>query len=154
MTQETSTAPRTSGAQLAFRVVYTILVLNFFIPAVSYIAAPPLTVDTLDRLNRLLGGGAYVAVESGNLWHMLAVGNVFTLAFMCGLLLLDLKRYFAILPALLFLKGFSAIYALCIGASHRLPVFYAVFVLDAVTTLAMWFFATRARRELDAGAAE
>jgi hypothetical protein len=143
-------APRLSGMQIAFRVVYTFLVLNFFIPAVSYIAAPQMTIQTVDQVNRLLGGGPYLPVESGHLWHMLGVGNVFTLAFMCFLLLIDLKRWYSILPSLMFLKGFSSLYSLCIGAANGLPVFYGVFLLDGVTTLAMWFFATRARRELGA----
>ncbi len=127
------------------------LVLNFFIPAVSYIVAPQLTYQTLDQVNRLLGGGAYPAVESGHLWHMLGTGNVFTLAFMCALLLVDLKRFYPVLPALMFLKGFSAIYALFIAASHQVPMFYGVFALDGLSTLAMWFFATRAHRALFSG---
>ena len=63
----------------AFQVVYTILVLNFLLPAISYIVAPQMTYQTLDQVNRLLGGGPYPAVESGHLWHMLGTGNVFTL---------------------------------------------------------------------------
>lgn len=130
----------------AFKAVYAFLVLNFFLPAVSYVVAPQMTYDTLDQVNRLLGGGPYPAVESGHLWHMLGTGNVFTLAFMCGLLWWDLKRFRPVLPALLFLKGFSAIYALFIGAAHGIPFFYGVFALDGVTCVAMWFFATRALR--------
>jgi hypothetical protein len=128
----------------AFQIVYTVLVLNFFLPAVSYVAAPEMTYATLDQVNRLLGGGPYPAVESGHLWHMLGTGNVFTLALMCALLLWDLKRFYPVLPALLFLKGFSSLYALFIAIGNHVPVFYAVFVLDGVTSLAMWFFATRA----------
>ena len=133
---------------LAFRAVYTVLVLNFFIPAISYIVMPQTTYQTIDQVNRLLGGGPYPVVESGHLWHMLGTGNVFTLAFMCALLLVDLKRFYPVLPALMFLKGFSAIYALCLGAAHGVPMFFAVFALDGLSTLAMWFFATRAHRAL------
>lgn len=131
----------------AFRAVYTILVLNFFLPAVSYVVAPGMTYQTLDQVNRILGGGPYSAVESGHLWHMLGVGNVFTLAFMCALILFDLRRFYPVLPALLFLKGFSAIYAVFIAAANGVPFFYAVFVLDGITCFAMWFFATRAHRQ-------
>lgn len=140
-----STTRHTPPIVRAFQIVYTILVLNFFLPAVSYVAAPELTYGTLDQVNRLLGGGPYPAVESGHLWHMLGTGNVFTLALMCGLLLWDLKRFYPVLPALLFLKGFSALYALCIAIWNHVPFFYAVFALDGVSSLAMWFFATRAR---------
>ena len=132
----------------SFQVVYTILVLNFLLPAISYIVAPQLTYQTLDQVNRLLGGGPYPAVESGHLWHMLGTGNVFTLSFMCGLILFDLKRFYPVLPALLFLKGFSAIYALFIAAANGVPFFYGVFFLDGITCAAMWLFATRAHRAL------
>ena len=135
---------------LAFRAVYALLVLNFFLPAVSYVVAPQVTYQTADQVNRLLGGGPYPALESGHLWHMLGTGNVFTLVFMCGLLLFDLKRFYPVLPALLFLKGFSAIYAFFIAAANSVPFFYAVFMLDGVTCVVMWFFATRAHRALPA----
>ena len=131
-----------------FRVVYAVLVLNFALPAVSYVVAPEMTHATLEKVNQALGGGSYAVVESGHLWHMLGVGNVFTLAFMCALLWVDLVRFYPVLPALLFLKGFSAVYALGIGLAHHLPVFLAVFCLDGLTTLAMGFFAVRARRAL------
>ncbi|MBS2013494.1 MAG: hypothetical protein JST00_11430 [Deltaproteobacteria bacterium] len=141
------------AAYRAFQVVYTLILLNFFVPACSYIVAPAMTVDTLDRVNRALGGGAYPFLESSRVWHMLGVGNVMTLAFMCGLLLLDLRRFFPVLPALAFLKAFSAVYATVIGAtSPSAPVFLAIGVLDGSTTVAMIVFAVRGRRALlDAG---
>lgn len=138
---------RPARAVLAFRIGYTLLGLNFLIPAISYIALPSATYDTLDQVNRLLGGGAYPA-ESGHLWHMLGTGNVMTLAFFCFFLLYDLRRFYPALPALLFLKGFSAAYALAIGIANGLPVFVAVFVLDGLTTLALWQLAARAHREM------
>ena len=143
----TTLEERPSRAILAFRVGYALLGLNFLIPALSYIVAPAATYETLDQVNRLLGGGAYPA-ESGHLWHMLGTGNVMTLAFFCFLLLFDLRRFHPALPALLFLKGFSAAYALAIGLANSLPVFVAVFVLDALTTLALWQLASRAHREM------
>lgn len=143
----TTVEAHSSRAVLAFRIGYTLLGLNFLIPAVSYIVAPSATYETLDQVNRVLGGGAYPA-ESGHLWHMLGTGNVMTLAFFCFLLLSDLRRFHPALPALLFLKGFSAIYALAIGLANSLPVFVAVFVLDALTTLALWQLAARAHREM------
>jgi hypothetical protein len=141
-------APR---AVRAFRIVYAILVLNFLIPAISYMARPELVLANVDQINRLLGGGPYPVVESGQLWHMLGVGNVMTLAFMCLLLLIDLRRFWPVLPALAFLKGYSSLYSLWIAAAHHLPVFYAVFALDGTTTLAMIVFATRAYRAMEGG---
>ena len=52
--QFVSTAPR---AVRAFRIVYVILVLNFLIPAISYMARPELVLANVDQINRLLGGG-------------------------------------------------------------------------------------------------
>ncbi len=134
----------------AFQIVYALLTLNFILPAISYLAAPELALGTLDRVNRALGGGAYPFVESGRVWHMLAVGNVMTLGVMCAMLLADLRRFYPVLPALAFLKGFSATYAAWIGATLGAPVFLAIALLDGTSTVAMVFFAVRARRALPA----
>ena len=143
------TPARSSRAYLAFRVVYAVLTLNFVLPAISYLVAPELTLRTLDDVNRALGGGAYPFVEAGQVWHMLAVGNVMTLGWMCALLFANLRRFYPMLPALVFLKGFSALYSLWIGARTGTPAFLAIAVLDGTTTLAMIFFAVRAKRALD-----
>jgi len=136
-------------AYRAFQIVYAIIMLNFFIPACSYIVAPAMAIEQLDRVNRMLGGGAYPFHESGALWHMLGVGNVMTLAFMCGLLLLDVRRFFPVLPALAFLKAFSATYATMIGVTTpAAPAFLAIGVLDGSTTIAMIVFAVLGRQAL------
>jgi hypothetical protein len=136
----------------AFQVVYAFLVLNFALPAVSYMIAPEVTIATLDRVNRALGGGPYPFTETGQVWHMLAVGNVMTLAFMCALLLVDVRRFYPVLPALAFLKAYSALYSLGIGVHHACPAFVAIFVLDGTTTVAMVVFARAARRALESTA--
>jgi len=135
-------------AYRAFQVTYALLTLNFVLPAISYMAKPELTLKTLDDVNRLLGGGGYPFAESGQVWHMLACGNVMTLGFMCAILLLSLRRFYPVLPSLVFLKGFSATYATFIGFRHATPSFWAIGVLDGSTTLAMIFFAVRAHRAL------
>jgi hypothetical protein len=140
----------TTRAYQSFRIVYAILTLNFVLPAISYVAAPEAAIGTLDRVNRALGGGAYPFVESGSLWHMLGVGNVMTLGFMCALLFVDLRRFYPLLPALAFLKAFSAAYATWIGLTRACPAFLAIGALDGTTTIAMIVFAVRAHRSLDA----
>lgn len=140
---------RSPRSYVAFRVVYAVLTLNFVLPAISYMVAPELTLRTLDDVNRALGGGAYPFVEAGQVWHMLAVGNVMTLAWMCALLFANLRRFYPILPALVFLKAFSALYSAWIGVRTDTPAFLAIAVLDGTTTLAMIFFAVRAKRALD-----
>ena len=146
MTSTSTSAPR---AYRIFRIVYAIIALNFVLPAISYMVAPETAIETLDRLNRALGGGPYPFVESGALWHMLGTGNVMTLGFMCALLFVDLRRFYPVLPALAFLKAFSAAYATWISLSRACPAFLAIGVLDGSTTAAIVFFAVRARRSLD-----
>lgn len=137
------------------RVLFAFLALQFIAPALSYLLTPDVAVATLDQVNRLLGGGAYVATESrGHVWHMLAVGNVMTLGFMCALLAVDLKRFYPALPALAFLKGFSATTSLVLGLSGYPRFFVAVFVLDGSTTVAMIVFGVRAHRALRREAGE
>jgi hypothetical protein len=147
MTTLTIDQPSAPAALTQFRVVYAFLTLNFILPAISYVVSPGTAVDTVQKINAALGGPAW-PVESGQMWHMLAVGNVMTLGVMCAMLLVDLRRFYPILPALAFLKGFSSLYSLALGFTHGLPGFFAIFLLDGVTTAAMIFFATRARRVL------
>jgi len=144
------TDPARPPAYVQSRIVFAILAVQFIIPAISYIAAPEVTIAQLSRINAILGGGPYTVPESGHVWHMLAVGNVMTLGVMCAMLSYDLRRFYPALPALAFLKGFSSLYSLAIGASHGLPMFYAIFALDGVTTLIMIFFGRRAHRAISA----
>lgn len=132
----------------AFEAVYVLLTVTFAIPALSYIVAPHLAIETMGQVNTFFGTGPWPSTEETLLWHMLAVGNVATLAFMCFMILLDLPRFFAALPALVFLKGFSALFSLGKAIVLDVPGFYGVFLLDGVTSLAMVFFAVRARRAL------
>jgi hypothetical protein len=134
-----------------FRIVYALLAVQFTVPALSYMIVPEMTEQTLDRINRMLGGGPIpsCAAQCESVWHMLAVGNVMTLGFMCALMAYDLRRHYGLLPGLAFLKGFSAFYSLLLGFAHQLPMFFAVAVLDGVTTGVIVFFARRAHRALE-----
>ncbi|MBS2029127.1 MAG: hypothetical protein JST54_14585 [Deltaproteobacteria bacterium] len=135
-------------AYRVFQVGYVLLAANFIMPAASYIVAPQLALGTLDRINVLLGGGHLPPGPGGELWHMLAVGNVMTLGFLCLLILIDLERYYPALPALAFLKAFSAFYSLQLGLSLHLPAFEGIFVLDGTTTIALVALAVAAHRGL------
>lgn len=142
----------TTAVSRAFRIVYAILAIQFTIPALSYMVVPEMTIETLERINKMLGGGSIPgggeACES--VWHMLAVGNVMTLGFMCALMSWDIKRFGGLLPGLAFLKGFSAFYSLLLGFAHHMPMFFAIAALDGVTTFVIVFFARRALRQLAA----
>src|SRR5690606_37551112 len=58
------------------------------------------------------------------------------------------RRFYPALPALAFLKGFSAIYSAFLGKRLHVPAFHAIAILDGTTTLAMIFFAVRAHQAL------
>lgn len=138
------TSPR---AVAQARWVFAILAAQFIVPAVSYLVQPVVALGTLDQVNRLLGGGQYLAHENrGHVWHMLAVGNVMTLGFMCALLAWDVRRWYPVLPSLVFLKGFSALFSLGLALTGGPPLFFGVFLLDGLTTAAMLFFGVRAHR--------
>lgn len=132
---------------LPFRLVYLVLVLNFAIPALFYLFAPSFAVDRFEEVGRTLGDGLYPmrAGELGFMWRVLASGNVMTLAFMCGLILWDVRKYYIVLVPLVFLKGFSALAYLGVFL-FALPYrgFLAIFALDSVTAIAMVVFARRA----------
>lgn len=150
LTAEALLAPRPAPREVTqARWVFALLAAQFIAPAISYLAQPAVALGTLDTVNRLLGGGAYVAHEStGHVWHMLAVGNVMTLGFLCALLAIDLGRFGPALPGLVFLKGFSALFSLALGLNGAPPLFLAVFVLDGLTTVAMVVFGVRGLRAL------
>lgn len=124
----------------SFQFVFAAAALNFLVPAISYMVAPHLAVQTMDDVNRMLGGPAWPA-ESGQVWHMLAVGNVMTLGVLCAVIGFDVLRNYRMLPALIFLKSFSALYSLFLGFTLAgAPAFFAVFVLDGTTALLLAIF--------------
>lgn len=136
---------------LPFRLVYLVLVLHFAIPALTYLLEPSFAVDRFEEVGRTLGDGSYPlrAGELGFLWRVLAAGNVMTLAFMCGLILWNLRKYYVVLVPLVFLKGFSALGYLCVYlVALRYRGFLAIFALDSVTAVSMVVFARLAYRRL------
>lgn len=147
-----STQPSLAPAPwLPFRLVYLVLVLNFAFPAVTYLFAPGFAIDQFQQVGQALGDGLYPlrASELGLVWRVLAAGNVMTLAFMCGLILWDVRKYYLVLLPLVFLKGFSALaYLIVYLVALRYRAFLAVFVLDSVSAWAMVYFASQAHRRL------
>ncbi len=133
----------------AFRIVYIFLALNFAIPTLFYAFTPALAMATLGQINHLLGGGD-LPPEQSVFWWVLGVANVGTLAFCCFLLLWDLRRWQAVLMPLLFLKGFDALNWAAAFLLHRHPVYGGAALLDFATVTALWWFPTRALRELAA----
>lgn len=129
-----------------FRITFAVLVANFAIPVFGYLVDRRMAEDIVSRLDVSLGGPPIV--ETGALWHMLAIGNVATLAVLCAALWLDLRRAYSVLPALVFLKATSALVSLGLALGHGLPAFAAVFLLDGITCIVMVVSATSAYRAL------
>lgn len=129
----------------AFRIVYGLLTLNFAVPTAAYAFAPDFAMAQMQTVNTLLGGGA-LPPEQSVFWWVLGVANVGTLAFCCALLLIDLRRWYAVLAPLLFLKGFDALDWGVAWALYGEPAYGAATLLDAVTLWALWWFPTRAMK--------
>jgi hypothetical protein len=135
-----------------FQIVFTVLTLNFVIPATIYTAAPEVALGQFLELNALLGGSAYNYPEAGSrVWRYLAAANVMTLGLSCLLLQLDLRRLYAVLYPLTFMKFYAAACWL-VGWIHApgYRFFLAAAILDFVTCAAFVGFATGAKREIDA----
>ncbi len=139
-----------SSAHRNFQVVFTILTLNFAIPALSYTFTPSQAIEGFMQVNRLLGGGTYPFDESASeLWRILAAANVAALAFMCLLLQLDLRRWYPVLTPLCFLKGWAAAGLAGLYVLHpEVPLFLIGALLDGVTCASFIFFATRAHADI------
>lgn len=135
-----------------FQLVFALLTLNFTIPALSYTFTPEIALGNFEQINALLGGQDRPFPEVDHvLWRYLAAANVMTLGFMCALLMVNLKRFFPVLVPLVFMKMFAALsWCGVFLADTSRPVYGAAALLDLITSAAFVFFATRARRDLDA----
>lgn len=129
----------------------TFLTLNFAIPSFSYFFAPELAIDQFRKLGSLLGGIDYPVSEQSHVWRVLAAGNVFTLAFLCFLLQLNVRRFRAIVPAFAVLKSYSALgylYVFLLVLPYRL--FAAIFLWDGLAVFLVVFLSRRALRAIEA----
>lgn len=130
--------------------VFTLLTLNFVIPALGYTFSPRSAIDGFLRINDLLGGAPYAFPEAGSrVWRYLAAANVMTLGFCCLLLQVNLRRFYPVLIPLTFMKAYAA--ACWWGGFVAAPgyrFFLGAAVLDTVTCAAFVYFARAARAEI------
>ncbi len=131
----------------AFHIVYTLLALNFILPVFVYVLAPEHAVHNFGEIGRLFGV-PYAHTEDSVLWRVLGIANVATLGFCCVLLQLDLKRYYAALWPLLFLKSAAALGFGVTCLFEWNPAYLAACLFDGLTVTAMYFFASRALRTM------
>jgi hypothetical protein len=133
-----------------FQIVFTLLTLNFLVPAITYVFAPHLVVEQFRGFGALLGGIAYPLDEKSHLWRGLGASNVATLGLMCLLLQLNVRRFHAVLVPLVFMKGMMALFMLgCFFTVLPYRGFLAVSCWDALAVVLFLAFAPRARRALD-----
>jgi hypothetical protein len=139
-----------------FQIAFTVLTLNFALPAIGYTFAPQAALDQFLTVNRLLGGIAYTFPEAGSrVWRYLAAANVMTLGFMCLWLQLDLRRHYAVLVPLTFMKAYAAA-CWWVGwlQAPGYRFFLAAAVLDTLTCVAFVYFARGAHVAIAAVADE
>lgn len=131
-----------------FQVVFTLLTLNFVFPAIGYSFDPATSLASFSQVNNLMGGGAYPFNESdSHLWRHLAAANVMTLGLMCGLLQVNVFRFWPVLLPLTCLKMYAALsFGIDYFFNPGVPLFLGGFLLDGLSSLAFVFFASRARR--------
>ena len=132
------------------QVVFGLLAVQFILPSLSYLFAPEVALAQAETIGRLLGGGDYpMAGEQGYIFRVLAAGNVFTLGFLCLLMLLDMRRNHPLIPVFVVLKGFSALaYLYVYLLKLRYPLFLGVFFWDGLAVFLVVFFGRRAHRAL------
>ena len=131
-----------------FHIVYTILALNFFIPVISYAVDPSQMVTQFIGISEFFGVTGYPHSEDSVLWRVLAIANVTTLGFLCVLLQVNLKKWYLCLVPLVFLKGMASLGFLVAYIIEPYPSYLAACLFDALTVGLMWFFASRAYREI------
>ncbi|MFB6262141.1 MAG: hypothetical protein ABEL76_00760 [Bradymonadaceae bacterium] len=134
-----------------FQIAYTVLFLNFAIPALIYVFAPGLAIAKFKQLNAFLGGQTYRVPEHlSRVWRYLAVANVSSLAFMCAWLQRDLRRHLSTLVPLVVLKGTAGLLLLAAWLSTpKYPAFLAVSLFDFFTCGMFLLFALPAAAQIE-----
>ncbi len=132
------------------QIVFGLLAVQFILPSLSYLFTPDVALGQAEAIGRMLGGGAYpMAGEQGYIFRVLAAGNVFTLGFLCLLMLRDIRQYRTLVPVFVVLKGFSAVaYLYVYLLKFHYPLFLGVFFWDSLAVFLVVFFGRRAHAAL------
>lgn len=130
-----------------FHIVFALLGIHFLVPSFVYAFAPASAIGQLQMAGELLGAGPYkfAEAEGGYVWRVLAAGNVFTLAFMCFMIQLNVRRFYAVLVPLVALKSYASVgflAAYLFGPGY--PPMLGVAVWDFTNVLMFLYFAHRA----------
>jgi hypothetical protein len=130
-TQTSPPATERAKARFApstFQVVFALLTVFYGGLGVSYLFDSAHSVRNFSRLNQFFGGTAIPNVNVPP-WRYVTVIGMTTLALMCLMLLVDLRRNYPVLIPAVFFKAFNSVLWFVYYAQTGLPVFlFAAFV--------------------------
>lgn len=130
-----------------FQIVYSLLAAQSLALAAGFLWAPDFIVDGFVRLGSWMGGEYYPLYERSYLWRMLAAAQVMTPGFICLFLQLDVKRHWAALYPLIFMRVITAAaYLAVFAAVLTFPAFFVVAVWDIAACFILIYFARAGRR--------
>ena len=130
-----------------FQVVFAALTIFYGTLGISYLVDPAGSVSHFSSLDKLLGGAAIPNIDVPPWRYVSAIGMT-TLALMCLMLLLDLRRNYPLLLPAAFFKTFNAALWFAYYGQTNLPVFLFAGCLDLVLVALMLEVARRARVRL------
>jgi hypothetical protein len=131
------------------RVVYALLAVFYGGLGVSYLADPGRAVRTFSRLNQLLGGGPLPNIDVPP-WRYVTAAGMTTLALMCLMVVVDLRRNHPVILPAVFFKALNAVLWFVWFGQSDLPVFLAAGILDVILVVLMVVVAHRAHPRLAA----
>jgi hypothetical protein len=131
-----------------FTLVYAGLTLFYGGLGVSYLFDSARSVKHFSQLDELLGGAKIPNVDVPP-WRYAAVMGMLTLALMCLMLMLDLRRNYPLLVPAVFFKGVNAVLWFVYWRQSHLPVFLFAGLVDIGLITLMIVVARRAYARLD-----
>jgi len=133
-----------------FYIVFFLLGVHFLIPSLNYAFAPQSAIHTFEVLGQLAGHAEYPYAEDGFIWRILGAGNVFTLAFMCFMIMTNVKRFYVVLWPLCVMKAFASLGFLAAYLyGYRFTPYLGVFAWDGINVLMFLYFAHSAYWSLE-----
>jgi hypothetical protein len=133
---------RARSSPSTFQVVYALLTVFYGGLGASYLFDSAHAVRNFSRLNEFLGG---VAIPNVNVppWRYVTVIGMTTLALMCLMLLVDLRRNYPVLIPAVFFKAFNAVLWFVYYGQTDLPVFLFAGFVDVILVAVMVAVARR-----------
>lgn len=136
---------------LYFQLAFGALAFHALVSGLAYLFSPESALEPFLWLGVKLGGREYLVAEQSHFWRVLAGVDVLTLAFLCVLLQVDVKRHWLAVYILVFMKAVTAAAFLGVHVfANSYPAFWGMAVWNALVCAAFLFFAIRARMAAEA----